>query len=179
MRRLLLCTPAVLVLAACSGGDAAPAGVVDPEVAADVVAAATEAWSLLNAARLDPSPAVIDAALAAYTGKSKDAVTELLTSYGVTGQVSRTDEAAPATVVPYPDTVTVSNDGGEATVEVCEVDTNVLVQPGTGEGGTDVVVDDAIASHRVRVTLRLVDGVWLESDGEILDTFEDATSCPG
>ena len=179
VRRVLWCVPAVIVLSSCGGGDDAPAGEVEPEVEQAVVDAATGAWALLDAARTDPSDQdKIDAAIAAYTGPAARTVTELLTNYGVTGQVSRPDTDTPATIVPYPDTVEVATGGDEATVELCEVDTNVLVQPGTGEGGSDVVVDDDVASHRLEVTLRLVDGVWLESAGEILETFEGATTCP-
>lgn len=182
-RRTVLSVPfavslAVVGLGACGGDDPPAAVSVDEAVADDVAAAATRAWSLLNEARLDPTDATKrSAAVAAYTGKSQDTVTELLSTYGVTGQVSRTDEAAPATLVPYPDTVTLSADGQEATIEVCEVDSNILVQPGMAEDGGDVVVDDESATLQLMLTLRLVDGEWLEAEGEILDREAGATSC--
>jgi hypothetical protein len=168
----------VLALGACSGDDTPVVAPVDDAVAADVAAGATRAWSLLNEARLDPGDAAKrGAAVAAYTGKSQDTVTELLSQYGVTGQVSRTDDAAPATLVPYPDTVTLSADGREATIEVCEVDSNILVQPGMADDGGDVIVDDESATLELKLTLRLVDGEWLEADGEILDREVGATTC--
>lgn len=168
----------VVGLGACGGADPPASVAADDAVADDVAAAATRAWSLLNEARLDPTDAnKRSAAVAAYTGKSQDTVTELLSTYGVTGQASRTDEAAPATLVPYPDTVMISAEGDEATIEVCEVDSNILVQPGMAEDGGDVVVDGEAATLQLTLTLRLVDGDWLEADGEIVDREAGVTSC--
>jgi hypothetical protein len=179
VRRSLLVLPLVLMVsvyaaAGCAGDDPSAAEPVDPEVAAEVVTAAMESWRLLNAARLDPSDsAATDAALAAYFGPAREQATDALTAYRLNDQRSVTDDAVPATVVPYPDTVVVDEAANEASVEYCQVDTNTIVRASTGE-----VLDDEPDSYRIRVRMVRVDGRWLEADGDLLDTFDGATTCP-
>jgi hypothetical protein len=173
-RPLLVLFVSALAAAACGGDDPSSAEQVDPAVAAEVVDAAMESWRLLNAARLDPSDGdATDAALDAYFGRALEQATDALTASRVNDQRSVTDDAVPATVVPYPDTVVVDEAANEASLEYCQVDTNIVVRASTGE-----VVDDEPDSYRIRVRMVRIDGRWLEADGELLDTFEGATTCP-
>lgn len=175
---------ASIALVGCGGADGdggasgAASSSADPQLVTEISSAASAAWSALNAARLDPTDtAKVDAAKAAFAGPALRSVDEILTQYGVTGQVSRTNDDTPSTIVPDPTSVALLTDG-RASIVVCEIDTNILIQPGVGEGGSDVVVDDDVSAHRIQMTFTEVDGVWLEWSGKVLDTYADATSCP-
>ena len=56
------------------------------------------------------------------------------------------------------DSVTIAAD--EATVQYCELDEGVTFDPGAGPGGADVIINDAVASHRSGALLTRSAGVW-------------------
>ena len=69
--------------------------------------------------------------------------------------------------------VTVSSvDGDRAEVQECVVDDRLVVVRATGE-----VINDEVATHNVRATLRLVDGVWKVSATSLVQIWEGVAGC--
>ena len=67
-----------------------------------------------------------------------------------------------------------------ATVTVCVADGSMLVKPGAGPGGADLIVDGAYVSGREAWDMRLDgDGVWRVYDGPAVGPTESTDVCPG
>ena len=61
---------------------------------------------------------------------------------------------------------------GEATVQECSVNDGVVFRVGTGE-----VVDEAVVTHSVEGTLRLVDGRWKVASTRLIQKWEGVGGC--
>ena len=56
------------------------------------------------------------------------------------------------------ESVTITRDN--AIVQYCQYDEGVLYDPGAGPGGSDVIINDAVASRRSRAVFTRPDGIW-------------------
>ena len=54
----------------------------------------------------------------------------------------------------------VTSTEGQAIVQYCQFDEGVTVDPGAGPGGADVIINDTVASRRIRTVFTRPDGVW-------------------
>lgn len=62
--------------------------------------------------------------------------------------------------------------GDHATVETCEVDDGALIDTATGD-----ILDDEVVTRLVTISLERVDGVWLVSSADDLETWDGVTDC--
>jgi hypothetical protein len=65
-----------------------------------------------------------------------------------------------------------------AELQICEVDSWVVVEVRAGPNGSDAVVNDEIASYRSTILLRKVEDVWRVEGGSELARWEGFTECP-
>jgi hypothetical protein len=66
----------------------------------------------------------------------------------------------------------------EVRLRVCEVDTGVMVEPGAGPGGADVIIDDAVVTDVFDEYVRLdSDGVWRVFRAELVTRIEGDGGC--
>lgn len=157
----------------------APPTLAAGSVEEQVVAAALESWRLLLEAYRDPTnDEKVRAAGQAHGGVNRQTVIELLADFRLNNQRSTPNPAVAATVVPYPGEVVVDSAAGTASVTYCEISSDIVVETNGNPDGTDRVVNDEVNAYRIRIDLELVDGRWLDSNGELLMTWTGATACP-
>jgi hypothetical protein len=141
-----------------------------------VIAAAIESWEAFNELMLDPTN---DDKLAVIsnlsTAATLDRVVEVVAELRQENQRSITNTEVNAQIRPFVETVVIDNAAGFASVEYCNVNSNILVEI---VDDTERVVDDTIRTTRERDTFTLIDGQWINDGGEVLETYEGATTCP-
>jgi uncharacterized circularly permuted ATP-grasp superfamily protein len=141
----------------------------------EVIEAAENAWYLFNEAKLDPTnESKVETALAAQTGSARSRVEQIIDQYVRLNQRSRTLESAPARVAVDQTSVLVDLSAGTASLELCHLNSNLLIQSASG---ADVIVDDQVVAYRTNESYVLVDEIWLKSDGVVLDELEGAYTC--
>jgi hypothetical protein len=65
-----------------------------------------------------------------------------------------------------------------AEVLVCVVSSGILYEPGGAPDGGDAIINDAVASYRLRYLMAKVDGLWQLSSVLEIDRWEGVTTCP-
>jgi hypothetical protein len=144
----------------------------------EIVESVLEAFRLFNELRLDPTnDELYEAALAARVDPARAAAQQIIEGYRSDGLRSRPFPGLPASITPFLDTLTIGDDGADASVDVCWLNSNILVEVGTGEDGGDRVVNDVISSQYMRYEVQRSDGRWLLKNILGGDVFEGATTC--
>lgn len=161
---------------------AAPTTTIDPaeDLAAQVEADLLEADRLANEALQDPFDAEMEAAaLERRTGFLENLLRETLAEYRRLNRALRPNPDVPATVEVEVPAELVLEGGDVAELQVCEVNSWILVEVGAGPSGSDAIVDPNVVAFRTLALMRNVDGTWLVEGGTILGQWEEATECPG
>ncbi len=68
-------------------------------------------------------------------------------------------------------------DGDTATVVVCDLDSNIAIEPGGAPDGSDAMVNDSVTARRLEVTLTRVDGAWKVSSGRTIAEWPEVWTC--
>lgn len=143
-----------------------------------VIEAAKNAWHLFNEAKLDPTNDVkVRAAFAAYTGSARTRVEGIIAEYRSSHWRSLTSQSAPAHVDVYTDSVDIDLASNSATVELCNLGSNVMVESGGNPDGSDRMLDDSITAYWTRESYVLTDGGWMKADAEVIQTFAESLVC--
>jgi hypothetical protein len=158
-----------------------PTTTIDPAVvlADEVEADYREAIRLGDEALQEPFDATREmAALDRRLGVVQENFAERLARYRAENLAIRENEAIPATIVVEQPARLIPPSGDVIEMQVCEVDSWILVEVGAGPNGTDAVVNPDVVAYRAQVFMRNVDGVWRYEGGNDLASWEGATSCP-
>ena len=160
--------------------DATPGTTTDENQAKQaVIEAAIKSWQSLNEALLDPTDEDRLAKMAATrVNEALDQATNIVVEDRSAMRRSITHPEWPAKVVPYPETITLDVNAGVASLEYCRLGSNIWVETGGNEDGSDLIIDDTINSYRERDEFKLVDGRWLKSGGVTLEEYVGAITCP-
>jgi hypothetical protein len=143
-----------------------------------VIDAALASWEAFNEAKLDPTnEAKLDRIVDLHNGALEARMVEVIGNFRVLNQASRTNEALPAEIVVDRESVVVRE--GTATVEFCEVNSNVLVEVGAGPNGVDAIIDDSTRTVVSRLVLQLSEDNWIAVEGERVRSDDEATTCDG
>jgi hypothetical protein len=196
----------MLVVACGSDDDASPAITTAPAppatttttIAPDETSTTTTTTPVTTTTVVDESQAVIDAYLAAWeaftvaamspgdevlrreveqtrTGGNRTEAFRLLDHFVDRGWVSRENVVSPAATAVETLPEFVSDDA--ATIIVCDLDSNVLVEAGAAPDGSDAVVDDSVTARRLEVTLVKEDGAWRNSSGRVIQEWLGQDAC--
>ena len=137
-----------------------------------VIAAAEHAWWLFNEAKLDPTnDQKRGTALAIQVGEARSRVEQVLDDYVALHQRSQTLDSLPAWVDVDESSVEVDLVAGTASLELCHLNSNVLLD------SSNAVLDDKVIAVHASEQYTRVDGTWLKSGGAVLEEFEGALSC--
>ena len=139
-----------------------------------VIEAAEHAWWVFNEAKLDPTnDEKVQSALSAFTGAARERVDGILRQYRTEGWRSLTSEIIPASVEVNSDSVDVNLANRTATVSVCIVNSNMLVD----SDEADDVLDDSISAFRAVENYTFENGGWLQTSGVADEAIEGAIAC--
>jgi hypothetical protein len=159
----------------------APTTTLDPaeSLAAQVEADLLETFRLTDEALLDPTnDEAVAAALDGYVGSNRDLIEARLDDFRSNGYVTRPNPEVEALVIVEKPAVLASSPADTAVIQVCEVDSWIVVEPGAGPDGADAIVDPDVTSYRSNYVLLLVDGRWRIRGSELLAEFPGEPSCP-
>ncbi|MGB7879885.1 MAG: hypothetical protein WBL31_14065, partial [Ilumatobacteraceae bacterium] len=82
-----------------------------------------------------------------------------------------------ATIIEVPPTLIEPSDD-LSQVQVCEVDSWVVVEPGAGPNGADAIVNAEVNTYRSNFFLRLTDDRWKVEGSAQLGSWEGVEVCP-
>jgi hypothetical protein len=159
----------------------APTTTLDPAqaLAAQVEADYREAIRLGDEASRDPFDALREqAALDRRLGVVREKFADRLAHYRENNLAIRENETIPAKIVVEVPARLIAPSDDVIEMQVCEVDSWILVEVGAGPDGTDAVVNPDMASYRAQIFMRNVDGVWKYEGGNDLESWPGMTSCP-
>jgi hypothetical protein len=104
-----------------------------------------------------PAECLVESVVA-IGGPEHDRYGRLVSHYAVAGYVVRRATGVSSMTVEESE---LGADGMSGFVVVCDVDGDIVVEPGSTNGfGLDLVINDQVVARRVRVELRVVDGEW-------------------
>lgn len=155
-----------------------PPTTIDPDIALaqEVEADFLEADRLANEALQDPfDTEKAQAALDRRTGFLLEDFEATLAEYRELNHALRSNPALPASVVVEVPAEVISD---VAELQICEVNSWIVVEVGAGPDGTDAIVDPSTVAFRSVVFLRNVDGVWKLEGGTQLGQWDGASECP-
>jgi hypothetical protein len=148
------------------------------QIKQDVIDATITAWTAFNELLLDPTDDERLSAIAGTrTADALDRVIDIVLQLQLEGRKSVTNPDLPATIRIDRSSAMVDVDRGTATVEYCRLGSNITVEIGGNEDGTDRILDDTINSYLESDTFVLENGVWLKSGGQTIEIFEGARTC--
>jgi hypothetical protein len=148
-------------------------------LAAQVEADLLEAFRLGREASQDPFNAEKEqAALDRRLGVIADNLRATLADYRDRNYALRPNADIPASVTVEREPVFVGPGNEVAEVQVCEVNSWILVEVGGGPDGIDAVVNPDVVSARSTVLMRDSDGVWKFEGGSEIERWQGATACP-
>jgi hypothetical protein len=159
----------------------APTTTLDPAqaLAAQVEADFREADRLGREASMDPFDAVKEAAaLDRRLGVIADSFAAKLADWRARNYALRTNPDVPASITVEVPATLVLEGADVAEMQICEVDSWIVVEPEAGPNGADAIVNSEIASYRSTIFLRNVDGVWRIEGGNELGRWEGLAECP-
>jgi hypothetical protein len=160
---------------------AAPTTTLDPaeELAAQVEADFREADRLGREASMDPFDTAKEAAaLERRLGVIRENFAAKLADWRERNYALRANPDLPASIeVEVPATLVLEG-GDVAEMQICEVDSWVLVEVGAGPNGGDAVVNTETLSYRTMIFLRNVDEVWRVEGGNEIERWEGTPECP-
>ena len=159
----------------------APTTTTDPAttLAAEVEADFLETFRLTDIAIQDPtSDEKVAAALEGYTGSNRDLIERQIDDLRANGYVARPNpDVNPAVIVEKPP-VLASSPADTALIQVCQIDSWIVVDPGSGPDGADSIVNPDIVSYRSIFALSRIDGRWRIRGSESLGEFPGEQACP-
>lgn len=148
-------------------------------LAADVEADLLEAFGLGREASQDPFNAEKEqAALDRRVGVIAENLAATLADYRARNYAIRPNEGVPASVTVEGEPTFLGPSNEVAEVQICEVNSWILVEVGAGPNGTDAVVNPDVVAYRNEFIARNVDGVWRIEGGNELGRFPGETACP-
>lgn len=159
---------------------AAPTTTFDPadQLAAEVEADLLEAFRLGREAEKDPFDSEKErAALGRRLGVIAENLAAALADYRSQNYALRPNPDVAASVLVESRPIFLG-DGEVAEVQICEVNSWVLVEVGAGPNGADAIVNPDVLASRSVVFMRNVDGVWKFEGGNELQRWEGSTTCP-
>lgn len=134
------------------------------------------AWRAFDDAKLDPTDdAKFEVARARFTGAALQALDERIGSFRREGLRGQTNPDVPARADVYRDTVVV--DGDTATLLVCDVNSNLLVETGAAPDGSDAVVNDDIVARLVETSMIRSGEGWLLARGVTVAEYVGQDRC--
>jgi hypothetical protein len=158
----------------------APTTTLDPAatLAAQVEADFLEADRLGREASMDPFDAEKEAAaLDRRVGFSRQRLQESLAAYRERNYALRPSASTPAVLtIEVPAVVAEASDFAE--IQVCEINSWIVVEVGAGPDGSDAIVDPDVVAMRSTIFLRSVDGIWKVEGGQELGKWENEAACP-
>ena len=159
----------------------APTTTLDPAatLAADVEADLLEAFRLGREASMDPFNADKEAAaMDRRLGVIAENFAANLADYRARNYAIRENPTVPASVTVEVPASLVLDGADVAELQICEVDSWIVVEVGAGPNGTDAVVNPDVTSYRSMVFLRRVDGLWRFEGGTEIGRWEGGGGCP-
>ncbi len=159
----------------------APTTTIDPAqtLAAEVEADFREAIRLGDEALQEPFDAArAAAALDRRLGVVRENFAERLARYRTENLAIRQNETVPATIVVEQPARRIPPSDDVIEMQVCEVDSWIVVEVGAGPNGTDAVVNPDVVAYRAQIFMRNVDGIWRYEGGNDLASWEGVASCP-
>jgi hypothetical protein len=158
---------------------AAPTTTADlATVQAQVEADYREAVAAFRRAQQDPTdPAAVAEALSWRVEPNLTAITNRLTDMAINNERGLPEPLRDPTITIEVPPVARPGSTTEFEIQTCEIDPWVLVETGTGPGGSDAVIDDNIYAYRNVVRLVLVDGAWRTSNVIEIGNWVGAETC--
>ena len=160
--------------------EATTTSTLDPaeSLAADVEADFREADGLGREASMDPfDEAKEAAALDRRLGVIADNFAAKLADWRDRNYALRENPDVPSSItVEVPATLVVEG-GDVAEMQICEVDSWLVVEVGAGPNGSDAIVSDEVASYRTVIFLREVEGIWRIEGGAEASRSEGNGAC--
>jgi hypothetical protein len=160
----------------------APTTTLDPAatLAAEVEADFLEADRLGREASMDPfDEAKEAAALDRRLGVIRDNFAATLADYRTRNYAIRENPTTAALITVEVPAALVVEGGDLAEMQICEVDSWILVEVGAGPNGEDAIVSGETSSYRSLLFLRDVDGKWRIEGGSEIGRWEGLAECPG
>jgi hypothetical protein len=158
----------------------APTTTIDPAVAlaAEVEADFREADRLGREASMDPFDAEKEAAaLERRLGVIAENLAARLAEWRDLNYALRENPDVPASITVETPATLVLEGGDVAEMQICEVDSWVIVEVGAGPNGSEAIVNDDVVASRATVFLRSVDGIWRYEGGNVIEEWEGETAC--
>ena len=150
----------------------------DLAVTEELLSQYTETVDALHAAAGDPFNFDLEAAAReGRTGAALDQVDQVLDGLRAAGVVERINSAVPPTITTVGGAEVLDDGSGVTTIEVCEVDSRIVVEPGEGVDDADRVVDDTVTTRRLLVRFVRFGENWVLSGTDELARFDGAADC--
>jgi hypothetical protein len=168
-------TTAVSSTTEAPAASSSPATSLETDEADAVIAAYLAAWQAFTDAAMDPtSPELRSLVESTRVGANLERALVILDELATNGWVAVEHPTDPArtTIEDGP-----FIDGDTATVVVCDLDSNIVIEPGAAPDGSDAMVNDSFTARRIEVTLARVDGQWKVSAGETIDRWPESSTC--
>jgi len=147
-------------------------------LAAEVEADLLEAFRLGREASQDPFNASKEqAALERRLGAIADGLQGSLAEFRERNYAIRPNYITPASVVVESAPRFLGSDGEVAQVQICEVNSWILVEIGAGPNGTDAIVNPDVVASRATIFMRDVDGIWLFEGSSLIEEWEGVAEC--
>jgi hypothetical protein len=145
--------------------------------AIEVIDRTEASWQAVLTAFRDPFDEAKAAALAEYfTGNQLEGFNNLIEEFRAGNFRSVPNPGEPEIYDVDPRSVALSLDAGIATVQVCHLDTSLIVETGGNPDGTDRVVSDDIEREIVELDVIRIDGVWKVDSARAPET--EIARCP-
>lgn len=145
-----------------------------------VVDALIAAWEANNEAGRNPTDEAALAALADhFAGAALDRIVIGLSDLVAGGITAIPNPDIPASIDVDEASVVIDTEAGRATVESCQVGSDLGVRIGANPDGSDEIVIDEHNAYHELAELTFVRGRWVQTDGSILRKFEGAVTCDG
>jgi hypothetical protein len=157
-----------------------PTTTIDPAaaLAAEVEADFREADRLGREASMDPFDAAKEqTALEWRLGVIAENFAAKLADWRERNYALRENPDVPASITVEVPAALVLEGADVAEMQICEVDSWIVVEAGAGPNGTDSIVNDEVVASRATVLLRKVDGVWRYEGGSVVEEWEGRDAC--
>jgi hypothetical protein len=159
----------------------APTTTLDPAatLAAEVEADFLEAFAALYEAVQDPGDdEKLSTALDWHVAPNRRFIADQLEEYRLNGWIARPNPDVNAVVVIEVPAILLDPSDDAAELQVCEVDSWIVVEPGAGPDGSDALVNDELNTYRSTYFVRRVDGRWLVEGSSEIGSWLGLKSCP-
>jgi hypothetical protein len=159
----------------------APTTTIDPAqtLAAQVESDFREADRLGREASMDPFDAEKEAAaLERRLGVIAENFAAKLAEWRDLNYALRENPDVPASLTVEIPATLVLEGGDVAEMQICEVDSWIVVEIGAGPNGSDAIVNDEIVSYRTTIFMRNGGGIWRIEGGNETGRWEGAVECP-